>query len=305
VLAIQTAVGEFPARLGTNTTGAQATAISGPTVFVGRACPGDPDVPAGDPDVYDIAVVERGLCFFTEKLAIVEAAGGWDAVLIMNREGADACKANLVPNVASTLPVVFIPRDAGYALFGQPYDQDACMAGSAQASIPIGTTGATVNTIDLVFDGWGYVHLFAVDVAAGTLMDVDTYAIPEGLDPAFAIGSGDLSVHEVATHPTDPTRAYLSYYSGGIRALEIECTDANDKSTRALVEVGGYLDPDGNNFWGIEVRIIDGVTYIFGSDRDSGLWIFRDTTADVGGITAANVVQQGMSKIYLPLLHDQ
>ena len=43
-----------------------------------------------------------------------------------------------------------------------------------------------------------------------------------------------------------------------------------------LVEVGGYLDPAGNNFWGVETRVIDGQTYIFASDRDSGLWIFRD-----------------------------
>ena len=280
VLALQSSAGSFPARLGTNTTGAQATAISGPTAFVGRACPGDPAVPAGNPNVYDIAVVERGLCLFTEKVQIVEAAGGWDAVLIMNREGADACKANLTPSVAGTLPVVMIPRDAGYALFGVPYDQAACMSGSGLAPIAIGTSGAVVNTVDLVFDGWGYVHLFAADAAAGTLTDVDTFAIPEAIDPTYAEGYGDLSVHEVGTHPTDESRAYLSYYSGGMRALNVQCADPADKSTCNLVEIGGYLDANGNNFWGVEVRIIDGVTYIFGSDRDSGLWIFRDTTAD-------------------------
>lgn len=306
VLALQTSVGEFPARLGTNTAGEQAIEINGSTVFVGRACPGDAAVPAGDPDSYDIAVVERGLCLFTEKLEIVEAAGSWDAVIIMNREGADACKANLVPSVESTLPVVFAPRDAGYALFGVSYDQNACMSGdgSVQAPIVIGTSGATVNTIDLVFDGWGYVHLFAADVEAGTLTDVDTFAIPEALDPAYATEFGDLSVHEVATHPIDQTRAYLSYYAGGIRALEIQCANPADTTTCALVEVGGYLDPDGNNFWGIEVRVINGVTYIFGSDRDSGLWIFRDTTADVESVTAASL-EQGQSRLFLPLTLDK
>jgi hypothetical protein len=43
------------------------------------------------------------------------------------------------------------------------------------------------------------------------------------------------------------------------------------------VEVGSYLDPAGNDFWGVETFIgEDGMTYILGSDRDSGLWIFQD-----------------------------
>ena len=54
-------------------------------------------------------------------------------------------------------------------------------------------------------------------------------------------------------------------------ALEIQGTE--------LVEVGGYLDPAGNNFWGVEVYERDGRTIILGSDRDSGLWIFEDTSS--------------------------
>jgi hypothetical protein len=40
--------------------------------------------------------------------------------------------------------------------------------------------------------------------------------------------------------------------------------------------VGSYLDPQGNNFWGVEAFKRNGQTYVLGSDRDSGLWIFRD-----------------------------
>jgi hypothetical protein len=75
---------------------------------------------------------------------------------------------------------------------------------------------------------------------------VDIYAIPEAMDPAFATGFGDLSVHEGATDPTDPDLAYLSYYSGGLRAIRIEGNQ--------IVEVGGYIDPNGgNDFWGVGV----------------------------------------------------
>ncbi len=121
-------------------------------------------------------------------------------------------------------------------------------------------------------------HLFGLTLGSesGTLTELDTFAIPEAMDPSFASGYGDLSVHEVAVDPLDPSLAYLSYYSGGLRAIQIQCSNPSDTSTCELVEVGGYLDAAGNNFWGVETRVIDGQTYIFASDRDSGLWIFRD-----------------------------
>ena len=116
-----------------------------------------------------------------------------------------------------------------------------------------------------VFDGWGYVHLFD----ANTMADLDQYAIPEAHDESKAVGFGDLSVHEVAVDPDEANRAYLSYYSGGMRALKIQ--------SGKLVETGGFLDTHGNDFWGVETFIRDGRTIVLGSDRDSGLWIFRQS----------------------------
>jgi hypothetical protein len=85
-----------------------------------------------------------------------------------------------------------------------------------EAEPAIGDVGERIS-VGSVFDGWGYVHLFARN-ADNTLTELDTYAIPEAHDPAFAFGYGDLSVHEVAVDPTDPDLAYLSYYSAGLRA---------------------------------------------------------------------------------------
>jgi hypothetical protein len=273
--------GEFRASIGTNTTVEEATGIEGTTVFVGRACPGDPAVPpAPDLPSDEIAVVERGVCLFTEKVAAVLAAGGYEAVMIMNREGADACTGVFTPDVAGDIPTILIGRDAGFALFDQPFDLAACVDDTPQQStIPIGTVGDQITGVEAVFDGWGYVHLFGVSIGAtsATLTELDTYAIPEAMDPDFAEGFGDLSVHEVATDPTDPDLAYLSYYAGGLRAIRI----VNGE----LVEVGGYIDPvggvteaGGNNFWGVEVwtHPETGEEYILASDRDSGLWIFQD-----------------------------
>lgn len=274
-LEVTFADGAFIAKAGTNTAIADAEAISGTPIFVGLACPGDAPVPTA-PDLAgdEIAFVERGVCLFTEKVTAVLAAGGYEAVVIMNREGADACKSVFSPFVEGDIPTIMIGRDAGYAMFDLAFDLDACLDETPEvAPIAIGTIGDTITNVAKQFDGWGYVHLYD----AKTLAELDTFAIPEAMDPAYATGFGDLSVHEVGVDPQDPSLAYLSYYAGGLRAIQIQCSNSADTSTCELVEVGGYLDPAGNNFWGVETFIgEDGFTYILASDRDSGLWIFRD-----------------------------
>lgn len=239
--------------------------LVGQTVFVGRACPGDPAVPAAG--VAKIAVVERGVCSFTEKLAAVEAAGGYSGIIVFNREGSDACSGLLNMDITGNIPALFVNRPTGFNFFNQPgYDETACRVGSAQSGIAIGTLGDSVN-VSAVFDGWGYVHLYRN--GTGKLAELDTFAIPEAFDPAKASGSGDLSVHEVAMSEKRNDLAYLSYYAGGFRVLKIE----NDK----LVEVGKFIDAEGNNFWGVQVWQKDGKEYILASDRDYGLYIFEYT----------------------------
>jgi len=240
-------------------------AIQGQTVFVGRACDTDPAVPPGDGS--QVAVVERGECDFTDKLPNVERAGGYIAVLIFNREGSDACTATLGMSVEGDIPTFgVIPRDQGYALFDEPYDDEACLTGDGTetAPIPIGTVGDEV-VFTSYFDGWGYVHLF--DASTGT--ELDTYAIREAHKPRFASGFGALSVHEVATSSINPSRAYLSYYAGGFRVLDIRNNE--------LAEVGSFIDRGGNNFWGVQVFSSDNTEYVAASDIDFGLYILKYT----------------------------
>ncbi|MBI5105131.1 MAG: hypothetical protein HZB46_09150 [Solirubrobacterales bacterium] len=247
----------------------EGSTITGQAKFAGRACPGDPAVPAGDGT--QIAVVERGVCTFTEKVAAVEQAGGYAAVLIFNRTASDACNQTLGMSVAGDIPTFGVaPREQGYAIFGVEgqYDDAACLAGDGTQLAPI-TLGATGDTLTFssYFDGWGYVHLFRNE--AGKMTELDTYALPEAHDPAFADGFGDLSVHEVATSAQDARLAYFSYYAGGFRVARI----VNDQ----LVETGHYVAPDGNNFWGVQVFEDGGQELVAASDRDHGLWIFRYT----------------------------
>ena len=76
-------------------------------------------------------------------------------------------------------------------------------------------------------------------------------------------------MHEVATSAVRDDLAYLSYYAGGFRVLEIVGGE--------LQEAGHFIDVGGNNFWGVEVFRSGGQEYVAASDRDFGLYIFRYT----------------------------
>lgn len=240
--------------------------ISGTSVFAGRACNTDPPVPAGG-DGTQIAVVERGVCTFTEKVANVEAAGGYAAILVFNRTASDGCNASLGMSVEGHIPTFGVaPREQGYQIFDQPFNLEECLAGDGTQTLnlPLGTPGDTL-TFSSYFDGWGYVHLFQNQGA--NMIELDTYAVPEAHAPAHATGSGDLSVHEVATSRQNPDLAYLSYYAAGLRVIDI--------SSGEIKEVAAFIDEGGNNFWGVEVFEQDGVEYVALSDRDFGLYILK------------------------------
>jgi len=256
--------------------------LNGPVVYGGYGCPDSAPVPQpedveGYLDLIEegeekIIVLQRGpvgdpsapeeACFPGEKAhEAVEA--GWDAVLFVQRHGGAEnppfCGSGAFVDV---IVGVCTNHETYHKLFDTPpFDPADWTYPDGPA---VGTIGEEIE-VGSIFDGWGYVHLFDSE----TFTELDTYAIDEAHEEEFAIGYGDLSVHEVATDPQSNNQAYLSYYSGGIRSLEIQGTE--------LVEVGSYLDPEGNDFWGVEAFVRDGKTIILGSDRDSGLWIFRVT----------------------------
>lgn len=62
--------------------------VTGEAVWIGSACPGDPILNAAAFDAGDIAVVRRGTCFFSDKLASAAALGA-AAVVITNNQTND------------------------------------------------------------------------------------------------------------------------------------------------------------------------------------------------------------------------
>ncbi|MQA60267.1 MAG: hypothetical protein GEU86_01985 [Actinophytocola sp.] len=229
------------------------TTISGAPTFVGLAC--EP-IEAGS----GVALIERGVCAFQDKLDNIENAGYAAGIVFNNDAG---CDAQVTMLAAGDIPFVFTTRTAGLQLLGQ--DDLSCSAATPAAGSEVAET-----TIEAIFDGWGYVRLFGTEIpktsGTGSIRQIDTYAIEESQDENYATGFGDLSVHEVAMD-TDGKTAYLSYYAGGLRVVKYGHT--------GLQEVGAFIDEGGNNFWGVELYKRDGETYVLASDRDFGIYVFQ------------------------------
>jgi hypothetical protein len=263
--------GEFRAVQAGSATLPTGGSVAGTALFVGRACSTalPPTAPAtGGPY---IALVERGACTFTEKAANVEAAG-YAATLVFNAtggvSGATSCSSLVNPAVVATKPFFFVNRQAGLSVVDADagYDEAACRASSDTTPVPVGTVGDVV-TLAASFDGWGYVHLFRN--GTGKLQELDTYAVPSGMDPAYETGFGNQTVHEVAVSSKNTHLVYLSYYDAGLRVISLK----GDKIT----EVGHFVDQGGNDFWGVQITVRDDVEYVLASDRDFGLYVFRYT----------------------------
>ena len=240
--------------------------IADTPTYVGNACG---PLPAGDGGV---ALVERGgtlpdgtTCSFQLKLNNVKAAG-YSAGVVFNNVRAD-CLAFVNMLATGDIPFIHVNRVTGLQLLGVEGVTDA---NACSTPTPAPGSESASTTIESLFEGWGYVRLFGMEIpntpgAKGSTRQIDTFALPESQDPAFAQGNGDLSVHEVALDPEKPL-AYVSYYGLGFRVLEY--------GNRGLKEVGAFVDEGGSNFWGVEIHEIDGEQYVLGSDRDYGLYIF-------------------------------
>jgi RTX calcium-binding nonapeptide repeat (4 copies)/Bacterial Ig domain len=211
-------------------------------------------------------------CFPGQKAGNA-ADAGWDAVLVINRhltsgaagDGAVCGSGGFTQFVVT----VCSTHRAGHEIFddppefGRPYDDQNELA-------PIGTVSPHEMEAIASFDGWGYMGLYSTTPDENDKLPlVDAYAIPEALNPDFAVGFGDLSIHEQATDPTEPL-TYTSWYSGGMRVFSLEAGK--------ITPQGAFIDQEGNDFWGVEQFTgSDGQRYIAGSDRDFGLYIFRYT----------------------------
>ena len=281
--------GQFPSQEvggGTSAAVLPDRTLNGPVVYGGYGCDASAPVPLRSSvnlgtlatGEEAILVLQRGptddpsateaACFPGEKAANA-AEAGWDAVLLVNRHLGDAasdapfCGTGGYPPGAQIVTLC-TTHEAFHRMFNSTPNYSLPVPGGDAPSR--GTIGARVRG-ESIFDGWGYAHLYRND--NGKMAEVAAYAIPESLDPRYAFGFGDLSIHEFATDP-ETNLAYASYYAGGLRVVRF--------GDDGLQEVGRFIDDGGNNFWGVE-QFTDaaGNRLIAGSDRDYGLYIVKYT----------------------------
>jgi hypothetical protein len=251
--------------------------FEGDTRFVGDACTVASIAPPQGEET--IAIAERGgvgpggaACTFELKTENAQAAG-YEGLVIFNNVLGAAPRCETVLNMTWTTPegdikAIFVPRVIGFYMMGA-YDEATyrCVANDPTSTpTPAPNRAGLPLELALLFDGWGYTHLFRN--GTGKLQPLDHFAVPEGLDERYWSGFGTLSVHEFAADPTENI-AYSAYYAAGMRVFSF--------GEDGLTERGAYIAPEGNNFWGVEQFTSGGERYFAGSDRDYGLYIFRYT----------------------------
>jgi hypothetical protein len=278
--------------------------INGPTVFGGYGCPDDaaevPSAASAFPslgaDEEAIIVFQRGpvgdpnhphdACFFSDKIAMGESKG-YDVVIVANHHQGTAggefpdafvCGSQGSP-VAGTAAGLCVGHRFMHLAFGKAPDYTFPYPSPAPLEPTPGTLGPRIEA-ESEFDGWGYARL--IDTSAPSApKEVGQYWLREQTSLDFVSGFGDLTVHEVEVPRGDPDEggpnsdddklAYFSWYSGGFRVIDF--TDPSKPK-----EVGRYIDPKGNDLWGVALAEDNtGKRIVLASDRDFGLFIFRYT----------------------------
>ena len=191
----------------------------------------------------EVALIQRGTCFFSEKAASAQALGYAGFIVANDAARGDA----LITMSAGTADVITIP---GY--FVGNSTGEIMKAGEGEPMFAAG-----------IFDGYGYLRLLDVSDPAN-IVELDQFAT----ENVFANPPvpGDRTMHNVVVD--NGTTAYISWYLEGMRVV--------DFSGDTLTEVAHYANDASNvNFWGVYLHDHpNGSSYVLGSDRNTGLWIF-------------------------------
>lgn len=234
--------------------------LTGPAIFVGQACDAGslPPAPPVAPGQRAIALIELGGCPLNDKIANVKAAGYGGAIFF---SGVNAPR-RVIPGegdlARADIPVIFVSRFTAFAILGiSPSSPPGTLLP------PAGTAGAVVTARADVFDGWGYGRILDVSDPAN-IVEVGQYVTENVM--ANPPPPGDHTMHNVVI---EGRTAFISWYADGIRVV-----DFTDPSRP--VEIARFVDPAGSDFWGVYLyHHPDGNSYILGSDRSTGLWVFR------------------------------
>ncbi len=266
--------------------------LAGNVEYVGGdGCSSVPAPTLAEPQV---ALIDRGACFFSDKGFNAQTAG-YEGYIIANNAGNELINMSPGDPPLPTIPGVFIGQSDAEAI-------------KASQGLPVSASS--------IFDGWGYLHIInntgeEVTVPIGGAASGITEDIPQMGElgyyaPAqtveefdkdgnpYGTNFGDLTMHNIEADPLTqdllPTfdqgpRMFISWYSLGMRALEYRPGHFHDNSndegsySQNVHEVGRWIEEDGgSNFWGVHVdqMVVDNedTQVILATDRNNGLYIF-------------------------------
>lgn len=246
--------------------------MAGPTTYVGLACPGGDAVPAA-PTADAIALIQRGVCSFTEKIDNAEAAGYSGVVVFNSAVGGDALV--VMGGVAVNLPGVFVGRSTGLTIAGVANDFE----------LTIGAPGESID-VSVVPNGWSGFRIWDYSDPANPILasTFNTVCSADPVDPSCD-PAGTYSSHNVIVESLGGrVKAYISWYSDGMLVLDItdpyhpvEVARYFDNSPEFLASNGG----EPHDFWGVYKE--PNKPWIYGSDRNGGLYIFQEIGKGTGG----------------------
>ncbi|MDH3731627.1 MAG: hypothetical protein OES13_10990, partial [Acidimicrobiia bacterium] len=169
--------------------GADPATLAGNVEYVGGdGCSSLPAPTVVEPQV---ALIDRGACFFSDKGANAEAAG-YEGYIIANNDGDDLLNMSPGDNAIPTIPGVFIGQTDGDTI-------------KANQGLPV--------TASSIFDGWGYLHIINntggnVTVPVGGAASGNTATIPQmgelgyyapaqAVEEGLGTDFGDLTMHNI------------------------------------------------------------------------------------------------------------
>jgi hypothetical protein len=200
----------------------------------------------------EIALMQRGSCFFSEKAASAQAMG-YAGFIVAN----DAARGDgLITMSSGTNDVITIP---GY------------FVGNSTGEIMKAAEGGTV-VAEGVFDGYGYLRVMNVEHPAN-ITEVGQFATA-GVFADPTVFPGDRTMHNIVVD--EGHHAYISWYAEGMRVVDFSSCEP-PATVCNPIEIAHYIEDSGSNFWGVYLHTYaDGKRVILGSDRKTGLWMFSD-----------------------------
>jgi len=237
--------------------------MTGEVVHVGRGCPADPagtGLPVDDPYLANpagkIALIERGVCRFDNKIARAQLAGatgvivynsvaGGEGRVLMGGDNPVILGPPGIAGTAVTIPAVFVPRSTGLLL------RDGAPPVTARAAA--------------VFNGWGYLRFFDISDPANPVQ-LSTFATPNTNNEAVAL-DGTWSVHnpEVVGNTV-----YASWYSDGVRVIDISQPTA-PREIGFWTGAGAPAGAPSVNIW----SVVPHGSLLLTSDRNYGLYVLK------------------------------